>query len=274
MIAVMSMKKIKRAIIIFLIIFLARGFFNGRENILSEVNLKGNENFIREEDLSDKIEIIRQKAKDDEGYAYVYENINSLPDHMIKLTAKREEALGFVLGYLKDDKSLAKKSESFGVDNPVKFYLQFDPRWGYEKYAGGVIGTRGCMPTTLSMVLSGCGINRSPKEIAKYAEKNGFVESGMSSWNLVEDYLKKEGVSVHGIMKSEIMSELEKGNFVILSFVPGIFTDTGHIALASGLDNKGRIILNDPNSVYNSKNRWQYEKIKKEIKAAWAVNKN
>ena len=65
------------------------------------------------------------------------------------------------------------------------------------------------------------------------------------------------------------MSEVGKG-----ARVYRIFTDTGHIALACGLDSEGRIILNDPNSVYNSKNRWQYDKIKKEIKAAWAVEKN
>lgn len=267
------MKKIRLAVIIFLIIFLARGFSIHRNRISSEISLKDSENFTRGEDLSDKIKIIKEKAKKDEGYEFVYENIDKLPDKMIKLAAKREEALGFILGYLKDDKSLAKKSESFAVNNPVKFYLQFDPRWGYEKYAGGLIGTRGCMPTTLSMALSGCGINRSPKEIAKFAEKNAYVEAGMSSWNLIEDYLTKEGLGVRGIMKSEMMSELEKGNLVILSFKPGIFTDTGHIALACGLDNEGRIILNDPNSVYNSKNRWQYDKIKKEIKAAWAVEK-
>ena len=267
------MKKIRLAVIIFLIIFLARGFINGRKNILSQINLKNSENFIRGEDLSDKIKIIKEKAKKDEGYEFVYENIDNLPDNMIKLAAKREEALGFVLGYLKKDKSLAKKSESFDVNNPVKFYLQFDPRWGYEKYAGELIGTNACMPTTLSMTLSGYGINKSPKEIAQFAEKNGYVEAGMSSWNLIEDYLIKEGLGVRGIMKSEMMSELEKGNLVILYFKPGIFTDTGHIALACGLDNEGRIILNDPNSVYNSKNRWQYDKIKKEIKAAWAVEK-
>ena len=130
------------------------------------------------------------------------------------------------------------------------------------------------MPTTLSMTLSGCGIDRSPKEIAEFAEKSGYVESGMSSWNLVEDYLSKEGINVHGIMKSEIISELENGNYVILSFGPGYFTDSGHIALASGLDDEGRIILNDPNSIYNSKNRWRYDRIKKQIKAAWAVNKD
>lgn len=268
------MKKIRTAIIIFLLIFLARGYFNNRENISREVTLKDSENFVRREDLSDKIEIIKEKAKDDKNYAYVYENIDKLPDLMVKLAAKREESLGFIIGYLKDDKSIAMKSEDCGVDNPVKFYLQYDPRWGYVKYAGGIIGTRGCMPTTLSMTLSGCGIDRSPKEIAEFAEKSGYVESGMSSWNLVENYLSKEGINVHGIMKSEIISELENGNYVILSFGPGYFTDSGHIALASGLDDEGRIILNDPNSIYNSKNRWRYDRIKKQIKAAWAVNKD
>lgn len=58
------------------------------------------------------------------------------------------------------------------------------------------------------------------------------------------------------------MSEMEKGSYVILSFGLGYFTDSGHIALACGFDDKNRIILNDPNSVYNSKNRWKYDRIK------------
>ncbi|OLR64740.1 C39 family peptidase [Peptoniphilus porci] len=217
--------------------------------------------------------MIKDKAKDNKDYEYIYENIDKLPDDLVKLASKREEAQSFIIGYLKDDKSLAKKSEEFGVDNPVKFYLQYDERWGYYKYAGGIIGTRGCMPTTLSMVLSGCGIDKSPKEIAKYAEENGYVDSGMSSWSLVCDYLKDQGVNVYGIMKSEILKELEKGNYVILSLGPGYFTDKGHILLACGLDDAGRMILNDPNSVYNSINKWNYEKIKKQIKGAWAVSK-
>lgn len=84
------MKKIRFAVIIFLIIFLARGFFSHRNRISSEINLKDSENFTRVEDLSDKIEIIKEKAKKDEGYKFVYENIDKLPDSMIKLAAKRE----------------------------------------------------------------------------------------------------------------------------------------------------------------------------------------
>lgn len=103
------MKKIRFAVIIFLIIFLVRGFSIHRNRISSEISLKDSENFTRGEDLSDKIKIIKEKAKKDEGYEFVYENIDKLPDKMIKLAAKREEALGFILGYLKDDKSLAKK---------------------------------------------------------------------------------------------------------------------------------------------------------------------
>lgn len=267
-----DMKKIRTVIIIFLIIFLARGIYL-KENNSNEVNLKNDENFERSDDLSSGIKVIKDRARDNKDYAYIYENINKLPDDLVKLAAKREEALGFILGYLKGDKSLAKKSEEFDVNNPVKFYLQYDKRWGYSKYAGGLIATRGCMPTTLSMALSGCGIDKSPKEIAKYAEKNGYVDDGMSSWNLVCDYLNAQGVNVHGIMKSEITKELGKGNYVILSLGPGYFTDKGHILLACGLDDRGRLILNDPNSVYNSINRWNYEKIKKQIKGAWAISK-
>lgn len=95
------MKKIRFAVIIFLIIFLVRGFSIHRNRISSEISLKDSENFTRGEDLSDKIKIIKEKAKKDEGYEFVYENIDKLPDKMIKLAAKKGRGTGFYTWILK-----------------------------------------------------------------------------------------------------------------------------------------------------------------------------
>ncbi|MBQ4602689.1 MAG: hypothetical protein IJB24_07500 [Clostridia bacterium] len=48
----------------------------------------------------------------------------------------------------------------------------------------------------------------------------------------------------------------------------GGFTENGHFILLSGIED-GKIKINDPNSIANSKKLWEFEDISGQIKNLW-----
>ncbi len=45
------------------------------------------------------MDLIKSYTYEDPDYVFIYENINKLTPSLIKLTANRKEAKGFILGY-------------------------------------------------------------------------------------------------------------------------------------------------------------------------------
>ena len=61
---------------------------------------------------------------------------------------------------------------------------------------------------------------------------------------------------------------------MICSMSPGDFTTEGHFIVIRGIDSKGRLIINDPNSIANSKRRWRIARVVKQIKSAWSYSQD
>ncbi|MBQ1871316.1 MAG: C39 family peptidase, partial [Lachnospiraceae bacterium] len=53
------------------------------------------------------------------------------------------------------------------------------------------------------------------------------------------------------------------------SMKPGDFTYTGHFIVLTGIDEDGKIMVNDPNSRNNSDKHWDVDTLVKQIKALW-----
>ena len=72
-------------------------------------------------------------------------------------------------------------TEEASMDS-VPLFVQWDKRWGYEKYSGNFFAASGCGPTTLSMVVVYLTHNReaSPIAVAKYSKEAGptFITIG------------------------------------------------------------------------------------------------
>lgn len=73
---------------------------------------------------------------------------------------------------------------------------------------------------------------------------------------------------------SAIKNELKQKRPMICSMSPGDFTTEGHFIVIRGIDSKGRLIINDSNSIANSKRRWQVARVVKQIKAAWSYSQD
>ena len=196
------------------------------------------------------------------------------PQSLIDLYERNPETETFVLEYpfredLDPDLSAWKDSES------VPLFLQWDPMWGYEKYGSGYLAVTGCGPTCLAMVgyyLTG-DTNMTPCQIAGFAEKNGYYESGYgSSWKLISEGGVKLGLKVTELplVKKKMVDALEAGNPIICAMGAGDFTTTGHYIVLAGVED-GMFRINDPNSVANSERLWAYEESEDQIRNIWVI---
>ena len=60
------------------------------------------------------------------------------------------------------------------------------------------------------------------------------------------------------------------GRLIICILGPGDFTTTGHFIVLTGVDENGGIIVNDPNSIINSKKSWDIEQLMHQIRNLWS----
>ena len=212
-------------------------------------------------------------AQKDPVYAYVNGNKNFLSDKLLRLAATRREALPYVEGYLKDQPDLAPLSSDFDLESPLPLYFQWDRRWGYLPYANGLMGTYGCAPTSIAMVLTGLGIETFPQEMAQFIRNTGNIQDGYTSWKVFDSLAGTYPLEVRDASLKTIQGTLSRGGFGILSLKKGNFTTDGHMVALAGLDGEGKYIINDPNSYQNSRHHWTYEELQGQVKHLWALEK-
>ena len=179
--------------------------------------------------------------------------ITEWPEELVDLLDKNPETKDFVLNYplLKDSAPEIDLSEHIDTDH-VPLLLQWDQRWGYNQYAGELMGLSGCGPTCLSMVCLYLldDPTYTPKYIAEFAEENGYsVDGNGSAWTLISSGGVELGLDVTEIPLDEnrIIRNLEVGNPIICVVGPGDFTTTGHFIIITGYED-GMVTVNDPNS--------------------------
>lgn len=206
------------------------------------------------------------------------------PDEMIEMYEKYPETLPFIRGYpeaKKSGKTKRNRVEDRKIDitgechkGKIPLLIQWDQRWGYRPYGDSMIGISGCGPTCLSMVVVGLtgDTRQNPARVAAFSEENGFVISGVGTdWRLFSSGAQQLGLRVRRLQlqENELRRELMAGHPVICSMKPGNFTYTGHFIVLVGMNDKGGVSVNDPNSPKNSARTWPVKKVLGQIKAAW-----
>lgn len=203
-------------------------------------------------------------------------NSTQYPKQLQELALKNEEALEFVYDYPTEHvkEHTIDLTEEASMDS-VPLFVQWDKRWGYEKYSGNFFAASGCGPTTLSMVVVYLTHNReaSPIAVAKYSKEAGYsVDGSGSSWTLISEGCMHYGVKAKAVAldESRMKAELDEGHPIVVNVGPGDFTDTGHFMVITGYDDEG-FSINDPNSIEKSGKRWLFKNISSQIRAVWSM---
>lgn len=203
-------------------------------------------------------------------------NSTQYPKQLKDLALKNEEALEFVYDYPAEHvkEHTIDLTEEASMDS-VTLFVQWDKRWGYEKYSGNFFAASGCGPTTLSMVVVYLTHDReaSPIAVAKYSKEAGYsVDGSGSSWTLISEGCRHYGVKAKAVAldESRMKAELDEGHPIVVNVGPGDFTDTGHFMVTTGYDDEG-FSINDPNSIEKSGKRWLFKNISSQIRAVWSM---
>lgn len=142
----------------------------------------------------------------------------------------------------------------------VVYYNQLDKRYAHKPYGTDDIGTYGCGPTCMAMVVSSLTSETvDPGEMARWAYENGYWCSRSGSYHsLIPGAAKAWGLPVQGCGKTEgqrIVDALSQGKLVVAIMLKGHFTSSGHFIVLRGVEN-GKILVADPANYTRSQQAW------------------
>lgn len=227
--------------------------------------------------LNQAIRQLEQMEATDDRYTDIVENADRYPEKLLINLANNPEMIGFVADYKGNtrdyDKAELTEKE---LQEEYPLFLQWDKRWGCLAYGDDSnVAISGCGPTTLAMAVVALTGNEeaTPAAIAKFAMQEGFYMSGTGTmWSLMTEGAAAYGVHSEqiNISQIEIKQHLDQGDIVICSVRQGDFTTGGHFILLYDYDDEG-FSINDPFSLYRSGQKWDYGKIRSQIKAVWAL---
>lgn len=230
-----------------------------------------------ESELESESETKIQEKSENEKLDEVLANRYRYPEKILGMLDKNMETLDFVYHYPNKEGCIYSYSlDDTDMDKgEIPLLIQWDERWGYGKYGDNIVGTSGCGPTCMAMVIAGLtGTTRvTPYTMAVYSEKNGYLtDDGNTMWSFITDGGQEFGVQGQAISLNEetITDTLEEGFPIICSVRPGDFTDSGHFIVLTGCID-GKIRVNDPFSYANSEKLWELDVLLPQIKNLWKM---
>ena len=143
---------------------------------------------------------------------------------------------------------------------PVIYFNQMDERYADKPYGTDHIGSYGCGPSAMAIVVSSlAGETVDPVEMADWAYKNGYWCKGSGSYHaLIPGAAKAWGLPVSGCSASEpqrIIDALSEGKLVVAIMAKGHFTSSGHFIVLRGVQD-GKVMVADPGSYKRSNQLW------------------
>ena len=213
-------------------------------------------------------------------YPKIYEILkdpSEYPHEFLVMASKKPETINFVADFVNHkggQGEIPTSVEGSYSKGEIPLYMQWDERWGYNKYGQDYFAINGCGPTALSMVAVGLtgNENLSPQYIKNFSFKNGYLVDGVgTAWSLMTEGARKLGLKskIIPLNSSSIISNLKKGNPIIATMGPGHFTTEGHYIVLTGITDDGKVIVNDSDSIYRSNETWDINIFLKEAKSLW-----
>jgi hypothetical protein len=158
----------------------------------------------------------------------------------------------------------------------VVYYNQLDQRYADEPYGTDKIGTHGCGPTALAIVISSLtGQAVDPIQMAQWSVAHGgWCEGNGSYHSLIPAAAKAFGLDVQGDVQSDpqnMVDALAKGKLIIALMSKGHFTSSGHFIVLRGVTAEGKILVADPASKSRSQQEWDFSIILAEARKGAAA---
>ncbi|MGL5255940.1 MAG: C39 family peptidase [Proteocatella sp.] len=174
----------------------------------------------------------------------------------------------------------------FKVGKSFQYMSQHDPRWKNISFGNGdSIDIHGCGPTSVAMLVTNLTSEiLTPEEAAFFTyDRNLYIPGSGSSHSIFLKALPEFGIKTSAFTnysEAALKKELQKGNMFAVLMKNGTFSSsTGHFILILGIDQNGRAIIADSNSVENSKKTWDLKLILNEAKYSansggpfWLIN--
>ena len=153
----------------------------------------------------------------------------------------------------------------------VIYFNQLDSRYANEPYGTDKIGTHGCGPTALAIVVSSLtGKVVDPIEMASWSVANGgWAQEQGSYHSLIPRAASAFGLNVEGNVQEtpqKIINALAEGKLVIAIMGKGHFTSSGHFIVLRGVTADGKILVADPASKRRSEQEWDFSIILNEAR--------
>ncbi|NCA68115.1 MAG: hypothetical protein EOM87_08650 [Clostridia bacterium] len=148
-----------------------------------------------------------------------------------------------------------------GMDNDdFVYYCQVWKEYASIPYGNETIGSYGCGPTNVTMVVSTLtNKNITPDEVASLAERWGLFVSGIgTSHGIFAKSAEHYGLKVEGFdaTQSSIITRLKSGQLIICSMGSGYFSRSGHFITLRGITEDGKILIADSYSPANTQKEW------------------
>ena len=244
-----------------------------KDNPVSNDNLKTDlSTDYKSDNKSELILNIKKEINNNPKAKWIYDNFYKINDVDAYLSGNDLDTIEFVYNMNNNiTKFPYSEGESLKLNRKTPMYLQWDNRWAYNKLGDRNIGVNGCGPTSMAMILSRLKDDPSitPDKIAEDA-KTYMVAEGIS-WNFFNDYKNKYNYNIENVNLDENLMKkaLEKGPLLV-SVKKGYFTLYGHLFVIDSYKD-GKFLINDPNSIKNSKREWTFDEIKDQIIHIWSI---
>lgn len=228
--------------------------------------------------------VFRSASRDGGGFLenilhFGEEQEKDYSEELSALAQRNPEAAEFAANYpLYKDGSGEYTLTEYEDLSEIPHFMQWDTRWGYEEYAGSLMGLSGCGPVCLSMVAVYLleDLSLDPLCVARFSEDNGYAEKDNGTkWTLMSKGAEELGLRSRELPlhKQTMIDELDSGKPIICIMGAGDFTSSGHFIVITDYSDEGFSVL-DPNSVSRSQQKWTYERIESQIRNLWAFSKS
>jgi len=228
--------------------------------------------------------VFRSASRDGDGFLenilnFGEEQEKDYSEELSALAQRNPEAAEFAANYpLYKDGSGEYTLTEYEDLSEIPHFMQWDTRWGYEEYAGSLMGLSGCGPVCLSMVAVYLleDLSLDPLCVARFSEDNGYAEKDNGTkWTLMSKGAEELGLRSRELPlhKQTMIDELDSGKPIICIMGAGDFTSSGHFIVITDYSDEGFSVL-DPNSVSRSQQKWTYERIESQIRNLWAFSKS